>query len=107
MSPPRNTMSVPARIGTQMSASALVREKRGSTWMIVAPCSFAFITQRKPTGCASAMEEPSIKMQSALAKSCCAVVAPPAAEGGAQTGHRAAMSYPGLVGHTDHAEASG
>ena len=28
------------------------------------------------------------------------------AEGGAQTGHRAAMSYPGLVGHTDHAQAS-
>ena len=30
-----------------------------------------------------------------------------AAEGGAQTGHRAAMSYAGLVGHTDHAQASG
>src|SRR6266540_5972424 len=29
------------------------------------------------------------------------------AEGGAQTGHRAAMSYAGLVGHTDHAQASG
>src|SRR6266576_4689639 len=29
------------------------------------------------------------------------------AEGGAQTGHRAAMSYPGLVGHTDHPQASG
>src|SRR5215211_1466482 len=29
------------------------------------------------------------------------------AEGGAQTGHRAAMSYTGLVGHTDHAQASG
>src|SRR5262245_50762705 len=29
------------------------------------------------------------------------------AERGAQTGHRAAMSYSGLVGHTDHAEASG
>src|SRR6478672_11028153 len=31
--------------------------------------------------------------------------APP--EGGAQTGHRAAMSYPGLVRHTNHAQASG
>src|SRR6266487_4765447 len=30
-----------------------------------------------------------------------------AAEGGAQTGHRAAMSYPRLVGHTDHAQAGG
>src|SRR5262245_36032768 len=29
------------------------------------------------------------------------------AEGGAQTGHRAAMSYTGLVGHTHHAQASG
>src|SRR5947207_10814819 len=45
--------------------------------MIVAPRSLAFRTQRKPTGCASAMDEPSIKMQSALARSCCAVVAPP------------------------------
>src|SRR6266498_4904667 len=27
------------------------------------------------------------------------------AERGAQTGHRAAMSYPRLVGHTDHAQA--
>jgi hypothetical protein len=35
------------------------------------------MTQRNPTGCASAMEEPSIRMQSARAKSCCAVVAPP------------------------------
>ena len=29
------------------------------------------------------------------------------AERGAQTGHRAAMSYAGLVGHTDHAQAAG
>ena len=29
------------------------------------------------------------------------------AERGAQTGHRAAMSYTGLVGYTDHAQASG
>src|SRR4029453_8321008 len=29
------------------------------------------------------------------------------AEGGAQTGDRAAMSYAGLVGYTDHAQASG
>ena len=51
--------------------------KPGSTWIMVAPRSLAFITQRKPTGCASAIDEPSIKMQSALARSCCAVVAPP------------------------------
>jgi hypothetical protein len=29
------------------------------------------------------------------------------AERGAQTGHRAAMSYPRLVGHTNHPQASG
>src|SRR5438876_6263638 len=29
------------------------------------------------------------------------------AEGGAQTGYRAAMSYPRLVGHTDYAQAGG
>src|SRR5256886_16680452 len=29
------------------------------------------------------------------------------AKGSAQTGHRTAMSYPSLVGHTDHAQASG
>ena len=29
------------------------------------------------------------------------------AKGGAQTGHRAAMSYAGLVGHADHPQASG
>ncbi len=31
-----------------MSATALVRVNRGSTWIMVAPRSFAFITQRKP-----------------------------------------------------------
>ncbi len=70
-------MSEPARIGTCRSAIALVRLKRGSTWMTFAPRSRAFITQRKPTGCASAMPEPWIQMQSALARSCNVVVAPP------------------------------
>src|SRR5438094_789219 len=55
----------------------VARENLGSTWITVAPRSLAFMTQRKPTGCASAIDEPSIKMQSALARSCCAVVAPP------------------------------
>ncbi len=45
--------------------------------MMVAPFSFAFITHRKPTGCASAMELPSMRMQLACCKSCWAVVAPP------------------------------
>ena len=42
--PPKYTMFVPERIGTQMSAVADVRVKRGSTWMIFAPRSLAFIT---------------------------------------------------------------
>ena len=45
--------------------------------MIVAPRSRAFITQRKPTGCASAIEEPWIQTQSAFWKSCWKLVAPP------------------------------
>ena len=45
--------------------------------MIRAPRSLAFITQRKPTGCASAIEEPSMRMQSAFWRSCRKVVAPP------------------------------
>ena len=77
MIPPRNAMSLPARIGTWMSATALVRVKRGSTWMMVAPRSFAFITQRNPTGWHSAILDPSMTMQSAFCRSCWNVVAPP------------------------------
>ena len=50
MSPPKNAMLVPERSGTWMSATALVRVKRGSTWMNLAPRSLAFITHWKPTG---------------------------------------------------------
>ena len=70
-------MSEPARNGTWMSATALVRVKRGSTWMIVAPRFLASITHWKPTGWHSAMFEPSMTMTSALARSCWKVVAPP------------------------------
>ena len=70
-------MSLPARIGTCRSAIALVRLNRGSTWMTVAPRALASMTHWKPTGCASAMFEPSMRMQSALARSCWNVVAPP------------------------------
>ncbi len=45
--------------------------------MTVAPRALAFITQRKPTGWASAMFEPSIRMQSAFCRSCRKLVAPP------------------------------
>ena len=48
-----------------MSATALVRVNRGSTWMIFAPCStFAFMGQRNATGWFSAMFEPMTTMQS-------------------------------------------
>ena len=70
-------MSLPARSGTCRSATALVRVKRGSTWMTVAPRSFASITHWNPTGWHSAMFEPMITMQSECCRSCWKVVAPP------------------------------
>src|SRR5437764_1190892 len=75
MIPPKKAMSVPTRMGTWMSAIALVRVKRGSTWMMVAPRAFASITHWKPTGWHSAMLEPSMTMTSAFCKSCWYVVA--------------------------------
>jgi hypothetical protein len=77
MMPPRKAMSVPARIGTWMSASALVRLKRGSTWISVAPRALASITHWNPTGWASAKLEPWMTMQSEFCRSCMHVVAPP------------------------------
>ena len=70
-------MSVPARSGTWMSASADVRVNRGSTWITVAPRAFASITHWNPTGWHSAMFEPWMTMQSAFCRSCWKVVAPP------------------------------
>ena len=45
--------------------------------MIVAPFSRALITHRKPTGWFSAIDDPMMRIASALRRSCCAVVAPP------------------------------
>jgi hypothetical protein len=70
-------MSEPARNGSQRSAIAEVRVNRGSTWMIFPPRSRASITHWKPTGWFSAMDDPMMRMASALLRSCCAVVAPP------------------------------
>ena len=70
-------MSVPARIRTCFVHIALVRVKRGSTWITCAPRSLASITHWNPTGWHSAMLEPWITMTSALARSCWKVVAPP------------------------------
>ena len=77
MTPPRKAMSVPARMGTTMSATAAVRVYRGSTWMSVAPRALASMTHWNPTGWHSAKLEPSITMQSAFCRSCMNVVAPP------------------------------
>src|SRR5438046_4709962 len=71
---------------------------------MVAPRSFAFMTQRKPTGCASAIDEldqNAIGVSEILLRSRSSAPT----EGGAQTGHRAAMSYPCLVGYADHSQA--
>ena len=64
INPPRKAMSLPARTGAWISAMAVVRVKRGSTWSSLAPLSLACITQRKATGWHSAMLEPSTTMQS-------------------------------------------
>jgi hypothetical protein len=45
--------------------------------MIVAPRSRAFITQRNATGCASAMDEPWMRMQSEFCRDRGESVAPP------------------------------
>jgi hypothetical protein len=58
ITPPRNAMSAPARTAAKVSACALVRVNRGSTWMIFAPRLRASVTYWKPTGWASAMLEP-------------------------------------------------
>src|SRR5206468_3716218 len=68
MSPPRNAMSEPARIGTCRSATALVRVNRGSTWISFAPFSLAFMGQRNATGWHSAMFEPMITKQSVCSR---------------------------------------
>jgi hypothetical protein len=60
-----------------MSATADVRVNRGSTWTTVAPLALASITHWNPTGWHSAMLDPWTRMQSALARSCWKVVAPP------------------------------
>ena len=46
-------------------------------WITRAPRALASITHWNPTGWASAMFEPMITMQSAFARSCCVLVAPP------------------------------
>ena len=77
MTPPRKAMSLPTRMGTNVSASALVRVKCGSMWITLAPRALASTTHWNPTGWASAMFEPMITMQSAWTSRCGPSVAPP------------------------------
>ena len=75
--------------------------------MTVAPRSRALITQRKPTGCVlghrRAHDQDRVGVREILLRRRRAA----APERGAQTGHRGAMSYPGLVADGDHAQAAG
>ena len=60
-------------------------------------------TDRMRLGHGGAFDQNAIRVGQILLRSRSSATA----EGGAQTGHRAAMSYPGLVGHTNHPQASG
>ena len=70
-------MSEPERSGACRSASAVVRVKRGSAWMMVAPRSLAWSTKRNAIGWFSAMLEPMTSTQSAFATSHTGSVAAP------------------------------
>ena len=97
-------MSVPARSGTKMSASALVRLKCGSTWITVAPRAFASITHWNATGCASAMFEPSMHDAVGVLQVAGNVVDAAAAERRAQPDDGGAVADARLVLDLHHAE---
>src|SRR5262245_55237098 len=59
-------------------------------------------TNRVRFGHRGAFDQNAIGIRQILLRGCSSAPA----EGGAQTGHRAAMSYTSLVGHADHAQAS-
>ena len=69
-----------------------------------AALSRASTTHWNPTGWFSAMDDPMIRIASALPDLLRRGGAA-APERGAQTGHGGAMSYPGLVADADHAQA--
>ena len=98
-------MSLPARIGTWVSATAEVRVNRGSMWMTRAPRALASITHWNPTGWHSAMLEPWMTMQSALLQVLQEAGGAAPAERGPQTGDRGTVSNTGLVLDLDRAAA--
>ena len=70
-------MSDPGRIVAWISAIALVRVKRGSIWMNVAPRRCASTTKRNAIGWFSAMLDPMFTITSAFSRSHSAIVAAP------------------------------
>ncbi len=69
ISPPKNTMSVPERMGAYRSALAEVRVKRGSTWISVAPRCWARVTHLNEMGWFSAALLPMISNTSLFLRS--------------------------------------
>ena len=87
-----------------MSAIAEVRVNRGSTWMIFAPLLARFHhplkSDRMIFGHGRSHDQNRVGVLQILLRRRGAA----ASEGGAQTGHRGAMSYPGLVADANHAQ---
>src|SRR5215467_2228504 len=73
--------------------------------MIFAPFSRASITHWKPTGWFSAIDDPMIRMASALLRSCWAVVAPPRPKDVPRPGTGRAVSNPCLIAQAHHPKA--
>src|SRR6201995_2258059 len=85
MTPLRNAISVPGRIGAYMSATDAVRVKRGSiTTSLAAFSIFASITHLKPHGCASAALPPMTTTTLAFLMSCQVFVIAPRPNVGAR-----------------------
>ena len=84
----------------------MVRVKRGSTWMTLAPLSLACITQRKATGWHSAMLEPSMRMAVRVDQATGEGCRRAAAESHPQTGDAGGVSYAGLVFDGDDPQAA-
>ena len=97
ISPPRNAMSVPARIWRNMSAIAAVRVKRGSTTIIFAlRVVFASIAHLKPQGWFSAGFPPMINIMSVFLMSIQPLVIAPRPNVGPKLETVGAVSNPGL-----------
>ena len=97
-------MSLPARMPTNFVAIALVRVKRGSTWITVAPRSLRLHHPLEPDrvvlGHVRAHDQDAVRVLQILLERRGAA----SSERGPQTGDRGAVSYAGLVLDLDDAE---